>query len=64
MLYINKIQINDGFTVAEVLKMNTEKLPIEAKRIHEECKGMPRHIIMFAAHFEEFEDGLKIHTTR
>lgn len=55
-------QMNDGFTemetlglFAKVLEMDVEKLPIEAKRIHEECKGMPLLIAMFAAQFEEFK---------
>lgn len=63
--------MNDGFTEAEtlglfakVLEMDVNELPIEAKRIHEECKGMPLLIAMFAAQFEEFKDDMKIHTRR
>lgn len=55
-------QMNDGFTetetlglFAKVLEMDVDRLPIEAKRIHEECKGMPLLIAMFAAQFEEFK---------
>ncbi|XP_067209405.1 apoptotic protease-activating factor 1 isoform X2 [Linepithema humile] len=65
------IKINDGFTepetlglFAKVLKVEVEELPTEAKKIHEECKGMPLLIAMFAAHFEEFKDDMKIRNTR
>jgi len=63
--------MNDGFTEAEtlglfakVLEMDVNKLPIEAKRIHEECKGMPMLIAMFAAHFEDFKCDMKINPGR
>ncbi|XP_011342861.1 apoptotic protease-activating factor 1 isoform X2 [Ooceraea biroi] len=65
------IQMNDGFTESEtlglfakVLEMDVNKLPIEAKRIHEECKGMPLLIAMFAAQFEEFKHDMKIQPNR
>lgn len=63
--------MNDGFTEAEtlglfakVLEMDVNELPIEAKRIHEECKGMPLLIAMFAAQFEEFKHDMSIHPDR
>lgn len=65
------IQLNDGFTEAETLglfakALNTDvnALPLEAKRIHEECKGMPLLIAMFAAQFEEFKEDMKIRPDR
>ncbi|KAL0120735.1 hypothetical protein PUN28_008418 [Cardiocondyla obscurior] len=65
------IEMNDGFTEAEtlglfakVLEMDVNELPVEAKRIHEECKGMPLLIAMFAAQFEEFKCDMKIRTNR
>ncbi|XP_011876259.1 PREDICTED: apoptotic protease-activating factor 1 isoform X2 [Vollenhovia emeryi] len=65
------IQMNDGFTEAEtlglfakVLEMDVNKLPIEAKQIHEECKGMPLLIAMFAAQFEEFKMDMQTHSKR
>lgn len=64
-------QMNDGFTetetlglFAKVLEMDVDKLPIEAKRIHEECKGMPLLIAMFAAQFEEFKFDMKMRSNR
>ncbi|KMQ86635.1 apoptotic protease-activating factor 1-like protein, partial [Lasius niger] len=66
-----KIEMNDGFTetetlglFAKVLDMDVNKLPIEAKRIHEECKGMPLLIAMFAAQFEEFKCDMRIQPNR
>lgn len=68
-----KIEMNDGFTetetlglFAKVLEMDVDKLPVEAKRIHEECKGMPLLIAMFAAQFEEFKCDMRcdIHHNR
>ncbi|XP_029674820.1 uncharacterized protein LOC115242566 isoform X2 [Formica exsecta] len=66
-----KIEMNDGFTetetlglFAKVLEMDVDKLPIEAKRIHEECKGMPLLIAMFAAQFKEFKYDMRINTNR
>ncbi|XP_072748469.1 uncharacterized protein [Anoplolepis gracilipes] len=66
-----KIEMNDGFTetetlglFAKVLEMDVDKLPIEAKRIHEECKGMPLLIAMFAAQFKEFKYDMRIHSDR
>lgn len=63
--------MNDGFTEAEtlglfakVLEMDVNELPIEAKRIHEECKGMPLLIAMFAAQFEEFKYDMQIQSDR
>jgi len=63
--------MNDGFTESEtlgffakVLEMDVNELPIEAKKIHEECKGMPLLIAMFAAQFEEFKDDMKIQPDR
>ncbi|XP_071562800.1 uncharacterized protein [Temnothorax nylanderi] len=65
------IKMNDGFTEAEtlglfakVLEMDVNELPIEAKKIHEECKGMPLLIAMFAAQFEEFKHHMKEHPDR
>ncbi|KAK9303557.1 hypothetical protein QLX08_004783 [Tetragonisca angustula] len=65
------IEMNDGFTEAEtlglfakVLETEVEKLPLEAKRIHEECKGMPLLIAMFSAQFEEFKHDMKLHSNR
>jgi hypothetical protein len=63
--------MNDGFTESEtlglfakVLEMDVNELPIEARKIHEECKGMPLLIAMFAAQFEEFKDDMKIQPDR
>lgn len=63
--------MNDGFTetetlglFAKVLDIDVNKLPIEAKRIHEECKGMPLLIAMFAAQFEEFKCDMRIQPNR
>ncbi|XP_012525104.1 apoptotic protease-activating factor 1 isoform X2 [Monomorium pharaonis] len=65
------IQMNDGFTetetlglFAKVLEVNINELPTEAKRIHEECKGMPLLIAMFAAQFEEFKFDMSIQPDR
>ncbi|XP_029055973.1 apoptotic protease-activating factor 1 [Osmia bicornis bicornis] len=65
------IQMNDGFTEAEtlglfakVLETEVDKLPLEAKRIHEECKGMPLLIAMFSAQFEEFKHDMKLRSDR
>lgn len=63
--------MNDGFTEAEtlglfakVLDTKVEDLPSEAKRIHEECKGMPLLIAMFSAQFEEFKHDMKLRSDR
>lgn len=63
--------MNDGFTEAEtlglfakVLETEVDKLPLEAKRIHEECKGMPLLIAMFSAQFEEFKHDMKLRSDR
>lgn len=65
------IKMDDGFTEAEtlglfakVLDTDVDKLPLEAKLIHKECKGMPLLIAMFSAHFEEFKNDMKIRTNR
>ncbi|KAG7206909.1 hypothetical protein KM043_000802 [Ampulex compressa] len=65
------IEMNDGFTEAEtlglfakVLETDVDKLPLEAKRIHEECKGMPLLIAMFSAHFEKFKHDMKLRPNR
>ncbi|KAL6265324.1 hypothetical protein P5V15_002125 [Pogonomyrmex californicus] len=65
------IEMNDGFTetetlglFAKVLEMDVNELPLEAKRIHEECKGMPLLIAMFAAQFEEFKYDMRIQPDR
>ncbi|XP_017794472.1 PREDICTED: LOW QUALITY PROTEIN: apoptotic protease-activating factor 1 [Habropoda laboriosa] len=49
---------------AKVLDTEVEKLPMEAKRIHEECKGMPLLIAMFSAQFEEFKEDMKLRSDR
>jgi len=63
--------MNDGFTEAEtlglfakVLETDVNKLPVEAKRIHEECKGMPMLIAMFAAQFEDFKCDMRVQPYR
>ncbi|XP_032673551.1 uncharacterized protein LOC116845226 isoform X2 [Odontomachus brunneus] len=63
----HKIKMDDGFTetetlglFAQVLNIDIDQLPPEAKKIHRECKGMPLLIAMFAAHFEEFKEDMKI----
>ncbi|XP_011155807.2 apoptotic protease-activating factor 1 isoform X1 [Solenopsis invicta] len=65
------IEMRDGFTEAETLglfaknlEMDVNDLPIEAKRIHEDCKGMPMLIDLFAGQFAEFKDDMRIHTDR
>ncbi|OAD55428.1 Apoptotic protease-activating factor 1 [Eufriesea mexicana] len=65
------VPMNDGFTEAEtlglfakVLDTKVEDLPPEAKRIHEECKGMPLLIAMFSAQFEEFKHDMKLRSDR
>ncbi|XP_031834716.2 apoptotic protease-activating factor 1 isoform X2 [Nomia melanderi] len=65
------IEMNDGFTEAEslglfakVLETEVDKLPLEAKRIHEESKGMPLLIAMFSAQFEEFKHDMKLRSDR
>ncbi|XP_076236256.1 apoptotic protease-activating factor 1 [Calliopsis andreniformis] len=65
------IEMNDGFTEAEslglfakVLETEVNKLPLEAKQIHDECKGMPLLIAMFSAQFEEFKFDMKIRPER
>lgn len=63
--------MNDGFTEAEtlglfakVLDTEVEQLPVEAKLINQECKGMPLLIAMFSAQFEEFKHDMKLHSER
>ncbi|XP_051167507.1 apoptotic protease-activating factor 1-like [Leptopilina boulardi] len=58
-------KVHDGFTeteslclFAKVLNVSVEQLPPEAKKIHEECKGMPLLISMFSAQFEDFKEQL------
>ncbi|XP_076641925.1 apoptosome protein Dark isoform X2 [Halictus rubicundus] len=65
------IEMSDGFTEAEtlglfakVLGTEVDKLPLEAKRIHSECKGMPLLIAMFSAQFEEFKHDMKLRPDR
>ncbi|XP_003700960.2 uncharacterized protein LOC100880336 isoform X1 [Megachile rotundata] len=65
------IKMNDGFTetetlglFAKVLETEIDKLPPEAKQIHEECKGMPLLIAMFSAQFEEFKHDMNLRTDR
>ncbi|KAK2582333.1 hypothetical protein KPH14_004670 [Odynerus spinipes] len=67
----NVIKMDDGFTEAEtldlfakVLDTDVDRLPLEAKLIHKECKGMPLLIAMFSAHFIEFKNDMKIHNNR
>lgn len=59
-------QMDHGFTeietlglFAKVLDTSIENLPPQAKLIHEECKGMPLLIAMFAAQFENFKQDMK-----
>ncbi|XP_015189029.1 PREDICTED: apoptotic protease-activating factor 1 isoform X2 [Polistes dominula] len=59
------IKMDDGFTEAEtlglfakVLDTTVDQLPLEAKLIHKECKGMPLLIAMFSANFEEFKHDM------
>ncbi|XP_029154798.1 uncharacterized protein LOC114927905 isoform X2 [Nylanderia fulva] len=66
-----KIEMSDGFTetetlglFAKVLEINVNELPVEAKKIHEECKGMPLLIAMFAAQFEEFKCDMRLQPNR
>lgn len=61
----------DGFTEAEtlglfakVLDTKVDELPLEAKQIHYECKGMPLLIAMFSAQFEEFKHDMKLRPDR
>lgn len=63
--------MRDGFTEAEslqlfanVLKVDVRELPPEAKRIHEECNGMPILVAMFAAHFEDFQHDMQANDAR
>ena len=49
---------------AKVLDVTIDTLPVEAKHIHEECKGMPLLIAMFAAQFENFKHDMKYHDGR
>nr|XP_033321533.1 apoptotic protease-activating factor 1 isoform X1 [Megalopta genalis]XP_033321534.1 apoptotic protease-activating factor 1 isoform X1 [Megalopta genalis] len=65
------IEMSDGFTEAEtlglfakVLGTEVDKLPVEAKLIHYECKGMPLLIAMFSAQFEEFKDDMKLRSNK
>ena len=58
--------MDHGFTEAEtldlfakVLDISVDRLPAEAKQIHDECKGMPLLIAMFAAQFENFKFDMK-----
>lgn len=63
--------MNGGFTESETLglfaqALNVEihELPKEAKKIHEECKGMPLLIDMFASQFEEFKCDMRHNSNR
>ncbi|XP_020280211.1 apoptotic protease-activating factor 1-like isoform X3 [Pseudomyrmex gracilis] len=65
------IGLNGGFTESETLglfaqALNVEihELPKEAKKIHEECKGMPLLIDMFASQFEEFKCDMRHNSNR
>ncbi|CAL7936563.1 unnamed protein product [Xylocopa violacea] len=65
------IELKDGFTEAEtlglfakVLETEVKNLPSEAKQIHNECKGMPLLIAMFAAQFGEFKHDMKLRSDR
>ncbi|XP_015609645.1 apoptotic protease-activating factor 1 isoform X2 [Cephus cinctus] len=67
----SRIEMNDGFTeeqtlglFAKVLDTTVQKLPVEANKIHEECKGMPLLIAMLSAQFEEFKDDLNNSSAR
>lgn len=44
---------------AKVLDVSIDQLPVEAKLIHDGCKGMPLLIAMFAAQFENFKHDMK-----
>lgn len=44
---------------AKVLDVSVDELPVEAKLIHDGCKGMPLLIAMFAAQFENFKHDMK-----
>ncbi|XP_043482771.1 apoptotic protease-activating factor 1-like isoform X2 [Leptopilina heterotoma] len=64
-------KVHDGFTeteslclFAKVLNVSVEQLPPEAKKIHEECKGMPLLISMFSAQFEDFKEQLIVDRAR
>ncbi|KAL7297703.1 hypothetical protein TKK_0008740 [Trichogramma kaykai] len=65
------VKMNHGFTenetlglFAKVLDINMDQLPKEAKLIHEECKGMPLLIAMFAAQFEYYKHEMRSHRGR
>ncbi|XP_076619262.1 uncharacterized protein LOC143340817 isoform X1 [Colletes latitarsis] len=68
---ISVFELLDGFTetetlslFAKVLDTKVEILPSEAKHIHDECKGMPLLIAMFATQFEEFKHDMKLRPDR
>ncbi|XP_076176382.1 uncharacterized protein LOC143151283 isoform X2 [Ptiloglossa arizonensis] len=68
---ISVFELLDGFTEAEtlglfakVLDTKVDELPLEAKQIHYECKGMPLLIAMFSAQFEEFKHDMKLRPDR
>lgn len=61
-----RLEMNDGFTEAEslglfskALDVNVNRLPPQAKEIHELCKGMPLLIALLAAQFENFKAEMK-----
>ncbi|KAK0174087.1 hypothetical protein PV328_007201 [Microctonus aethiopoides] len=65
------IEMKNGFTEAESLELfakalniEANKLPDEAREIHNECNGMPLLIAMFAAHFEEWKYDMAIRRDR
>ncbi|XP_058791268.1 apoptotic protease-activating factor 1-like isoform X2 [Phymastichus coffea] len=65
------VAMNHGFTKAEtlglfakVLDASVDTLPPQANLIHEECKGMPLLIAMFAAQFENYKHDMKWNTGR
>ncbi|KAJ8681851.1 hypothetical protein QAD02_017643 [Eretmocerus hayati] len=65
------VTMDHGFTetetlglFAKVLDVAVDQLPMEAKLIHDECKGMPLLIAMFAAQFENFKHDMKHHKGR
>ncbi|XP_043281955.1 uncharacterized protein Dark isoform X2 [Venturia canescens] len=65
------IEMKDGFTeeesvklFAKVLQVDVRELPPEAKKIHKECNGMPILIAMFAASFEDFQHDMQVNSER
>lgn len=60
------VEMKNGFTVkeslklfAQVLDVEINDLPQEAKEIHYECNGMPILIAMFAAQFSEYKEEMR-----